>query len=132
MKNLGKAVNKIRMDKGMSVAELAKATGQSETYIYGLESGEIRMFSDEILSKLCEAFRVNKVALIGLSMSDNEKIYEESFSFFMEHTPIFGANKSGFVGYLAVGDYQTVSQQVVQAFNFEETEPIIIPKEPRQ
>lgn len=83
MKNLGKAVHRIRTDKGMSVAELAKATGQSETYIYGLESGEIKMFSDEILSKLCEAFRVNKFALIGASMSDNEKFYPESDLYFL-------------------------------------------------
>lgn len=83
MKNLGKAVNKIRIDKGMSVAELAKETGQSETYIYGLESGEIKMFSDEILSKLCEAFKVHKAALIGFSMSDNEKVYPESDLYFL-------------------------------------------------
>jgi len=78
MKNLGKIVRKIRMDKKMSIEELAKETGLSETYLFGLESQNNPMFSDEILSKLCDAFQLNKVALIGASMSEEDLLCEKS------------------------------------------------------
>ena len=78
MKNLGKVVRKIRMDKKMSIEDLAKITELSETYLYRLETDNEPMFSDEILTKLCEAFGVNKATLIGASMGEDEKIYPES------------------------------------------------------
>lgn len=136
MQNLGKAVRKIRMDKEMSIEDLAKSTGLSETYLYGLETQISPMFSDEILSKLCEAFRVNKAALITASMSEEDLLCKKSDFLFWQNIEIFGgiasmSKESDFVGYLAGGDYQAVSQQIVQTVGFEKTEPIIIQNEPK-
>jgi len=95
MKNLGKIVRKIRMDKKMPIEELAKETGLSETYLFGLESQNNPMFSDEILSKLCGVFQLNKVSLIGASMSEDDLLCEKSDFLFWQNVDVFGANKSG-------------------------------------
>jgi len=83
------------MDKKMPIEELAKETGLSETYLYRLETDNEPMFSDEILSKICEAFQLNKVALIGASISEEDLLCLKSDFLFWQNVDVFGANKSG-------------------------------------
>ena len=68
MNDLAKRLKEVRLDRGMSQAQVSKALGLSRNAYTNYELG-LREPSISILKQLCEIFEVSADYLIGLSDS---------------------------------------------------------------
>jgi transcriptional regulator with XRE-family HTH domain len=73
--NIGQKINKLRMDKNLSMRELGDKVGVSHAHISKLESG-INSPSVELLEKLAEYFNID-VSYFFIS-EEEEKTFSES------------------------------------------------------
>ncbi|MDE6059130.1 MAG: helix-turn-helix domain-containing protein [Clostridia bacterium] len=65
MKDLGQKLKDLRLEKGLTQAEVSKKLGLTRTAIANYELG-IREPSLEILKKICKFFEVSSDFLLGL------------------------------------------------------------------
>lgn len=62
--SLGRKVNTLRREKGLSLEELAKATGSSKSYMWELESKPVARPSAEKLTRIAEVLEVTPEYLL--------------------------------------------------------------------
>ncbi|WP_024833402.1 helix-turn-helix domain-containing protein [Ruminiclostridium josui] len=70
MSRIGQDINKVRLKKGMTPKQLAKALGVSERYILDIESGK-KIVSDDMIGRISKALDF-ELGPIGLFASDDK------------------------------------------------------------
>ena len=66
----GETIRRLRRDRGLSLDELAKATGSSKSWLWGLETRETSRPSADKVSRLAEALGVTSDYLIAATNAD--------------------------------------------------------------
>lgn len=69
MSRIGQEINKVRLQKGMSPKQLAKALGVSEGFVLDIESGK-KIINDEMIGRVSKALDF-ELGPIGLFASDD-------------------------------------------------------------
>ena len=62
---LGRKVNALRREKGLSLEDLAKATGSSKSYMWEIENKEVARPSGEKLTRIAEVLEVTPEFLLN-------------------------------------------------------------------
>ncbi|HEX2927120.1 MAG TPA: helix-turn-helix domain-containing protein [Ruminiclostridium sp.] len=70
MSRIGQEINKLRLKKGMTPKQLAKALGVSEGFVLDIESGK-KIISDDMIGRVSKALDF-ELGPIGLFASDNK------------------------------------------------------------
>ncbi len=77
---LGRKVNTLRRNKGLSLDDLAQATGSSKSYIWELENKPVARPSAEKLTRIAEVLEVTPEFLLDVSRTEpNEQEADKAF-----------------------------------------------------
>jgi transcriptional regulator with XRE-family HTH domain len=77
---LGEKINRLRRDKGLTLEQLAKATGSSKSYMWEIENKDVARPSGEKLNQIAAALEVTPEFLLDGKQTDpTQKDKDDAF-----------------------------------------------------
>lgn len=70
--NLGKALQRIRFEKGMNQIDVAKKAKITQTYLSQLETNKKKEPSKAVLQRLCKVYKVPQIVVSWYAMEEGD------------------------------------------------------------